>query len=134
MTRSRTLSVCLIFLSVAACNTQEKTATVNKAAEITTIPVKTTEQKPTIVKTRPVMNLSIGNLPVEHQISDDNFLNIDEKFKEKDNTLFKNLNKSQVKPGINLSGNLITDKDKVANKEYLDSVEGMQINIEGRFN
>jgi len=79
------------------------------------------------------MNLSIGNLPVEHQISDDNFLNIDEKFKEKDNTLFKNLNKSQVKPGINLSGNLITDKDKVENKKYLDSVEGMQINLKGSF-
>ena len=80
------------------------------------------------------MNLSIDNMPVQHQVNDDNFLNTDKKSTENNNLLFTKLSKNQIEPGINLSGNLITDKDKVANKDYLDSVEGMQINIEGSFN
>jgi len=80
------------------------------------------------------MNLSIDNMPVQHQVNDDNFLNTDNESTENNNILFKKLSKNQIEPRINLSGNLITDKDKVANKEYLDSVEGMQINIEGSFN
>lgn len=134
MIHSRILSICLICLSVAACNPQEQTAGVNKATEITTVPEKTAIQKPTTIKTRPVMNLSIDNMPVQHQVNDDNFLNTDKKSTENNNLLFTKLSKNQIEPGINLSGNLITDKDKVANKDYLDSVEGMQINIEGSFN
>ena len=134
MIHSRILSICLICLSVAACNPQEQTAAVNKATEITTVPEKTAEQKPTTMKTRPAMNLSIDNMPVQHQVNNDNFLNTDKESTENNNILFKKLSKNQIEPGINLSGNLITDKDKVANKEYLDSVEGMQINIEGSFN
>lgn len=80
------------------------------------------------------MNLSIDNMPVQHQVNDDNFLNTDNESTENNNILFQKLSKNQIEPRINLSGNLITDKDKVANKEYLDSVEGMQINIEGSFN
>ncbi len=80
------------------------------------------------------MNLSIDNMPVHHQINDDDFLNTDKESTENNNLLFKKLSKNQIESRINLSGNLITDKDKVANKEYLDSVEGMQINIEGSFN
>ena len=80
------------------------------------------------------MNLSIDNMHVQHQVNDDNFLNTDKESTENNNILFKKLSKNQIEPRINLSGNLITDKDKVANKEYLDSVEGMQINIEGSFN
>jgi len=80
------------------------------------------------------MNLSIDNMPVEHQVNDDNFLNTDKQSTENNNILFKKPSKNQIEPGINLSGNLITDKDKVASKDYLDSVEGMQINIEGSFN
>ena len=80
------------------------------------------------------MNLSIDNMPVQHQVNDDNFLNTDKESTENNNILFIKLSKNQIEPRINLSGNLITDKDKVASKEYLDSVEGMQINIEGSFN
>jgi len=80
------------------------------------------------------MNLSIDNMPVQHQVNDDKFLNTDKKSTENNNILFTKLSKNQIEPRINLSGNLITDKDKVANKDYLDSVEGMQINIEGSFN
>ena len=80
------------------------------------------------------MKLSIDNMPVQHQVNNDNFLNTDKESTKNNNILFKKLSKNQIEPRINLSGNLITDKDKVANKEYLDSVEGMQINIEGSFN
>lgn len=73
-------------------------------------------------------------MPVERQNNDDDFLNTDKYASEKNTTLFKKLSKNQIEPRTNLSGNIITDKDKFANKDYLDSVEGMQINIEGSFN
>ena len=134
MIYSRTLNICLICLSVAACNPQQQTASVIKTTEITTVNEITAKQIPTPIISRPTINLSIDSMPVERQNNDDDFLNTDKYASEKNTTLFKKLNKNQIEPRINLSGNLITDKDKVENKDYLDSVEGMQINIEGSFN
>ena len=134
MVHSRILNICLICLSVAACYPQQQTAAVNKTTEITTVPEITAKQIPTPIISSPAINLSIDSMPVERQNNDDNFLSADKNASEKNTTLFKTLSKNQIEPRINLSGNLITDKDKFANKEYLDSVEGMQINIEGSFN
>ena len=134
MIYSRTLNICLICLSVAACTPQQQTAAVNKTTEITTVPEITAKQEPTTITTRPAINLSIDSMPVERQNNDDDFLNTDKYASEKNTTLFKKLSKNQIEPRTNLSGNIITDKDKFANKDYLDSVEGMQINIEGSFN
>ena len=80
------------------------------------------------------MNLSIDNMPVQHQVNDGNFLNTGNQPTEKNTTLFETLSKSRIEKKINLSGKLLTDEEKIENKAYLDSVEGMQINIEGSFN
>ena len=134
MIHFRILNICLVCFSVAACNPQQQAASVNKTTEVTTVNEITAKQIPAPIISRPAINLSIDSMPVERQNNDDDFLNTDKYASEKNTTLFKKLNKNQIEPRINLSGNIITDKDKVANKDYLDSVEGMQINIEGSFN
>jgi len=80
------------------------------------------------------MNLSLDNMHIDHHINDDNLLNTGTEPTEQNNTLFETLSKNKAEPKINLSGKLFTDEDKVENKEYLKSVDGMQINIEGSFN
>jgi len=134
MRHSRILSICLICLSVAACNTQEQAVHVQITDKIKTAPEKTATQKPTTVKARPAINLSIDDMHIDHHIDDDNFLNTGKEPTKKNNTLFEILGKNQIERKINLSGKLLTDEDKVENKEYLESVDGVQINIEGSFN
>jgi len=139
MINSKIFSICLIFLFVAACNTQEQTAPVKITTEIKTVPEraapeKITKEKATTLKSRPAMNLSIDNMHIDHHINDDHFLNTGKVPTEENNTLFETLSKNQIEPRINLSGKLLTDEDKVEDKEYLESVNGVQINIEGNFN
>jgi hypothetical protein len=139
MIHSRILSTLLICSFVAACNPQEQTAPVKKTTEINTAPEKAApekiaKQKTTTIKNRPVMNLSLDNMHIDHHINDDNLLNTGTEPTEQNNTLFETLSKNKAEPKINLSGKLFTDEDKVENKEYLKSVDGVQINIEGSFN
>lgn len=155
MIHSRIFSLSLFCLFVAACNTQEQAAAVKQTADIKTTPekiapvkktieIKTVpekkapeiiaKQKTTTIKTRPAINLSIDNMHVDHHIDNDNFLNTGTEPNENNNSLFKTLSKNKIEPKINLSGKLFTDEDKLENKEYLKSVDGVQINIEGSFN
>lgn len=129
MIYSRILRACFICLFIAACDTQEQTTPVEKTTEIKTAPEKTTTQK-----TRPVLNLSLDNIPIEHQNNDDNIFNKDKEPTEKNSALFETLGKDQTISNINLNGKLLTDKNKLENKEYLESVDGVQVNIEGNFN
>ncbi len=128
MIHSRILSACFICFFIAACDTQEQTTPIEKTTEIKTAPEKTTTRK-----TRPVLNLSIDKIPIEHQSNDDNIFIKDEKPTEKNSALFETLSKDQTEHNINLSSKLLTDENKLANKEYLESVDGVQINIKGNF-
>jgi len=139
MIHPRILSTCLICLSVAACNTQEQALPVKNTTETIIVPQKAApekiaDQKPATMKTRPILNLSIDNMHVDQHINDDNFLTTGKEPAENNNTLFKTPGKNQIEPRINLSGKVFTDEEKVKNKEYLDSVDGVQINIQGNFN
>jgi len=89
---------------------------------------KSIQQKP-----RPALNLSVDNLSIDHQGKDENIFNLDKEPAETQSNLFETLSKDKTEPGINVSGKLLTDEEKIDNKEYLDSVEGLQINIEGSF-
>ncbi|MCK5394895.1 MAG: hypothetical protein KAJ32_02835 [Gammaproteobacteria bacterium] len=133
MIHSRILSACFICLFIAACGTQEQTTPVEKTTEVKTAPEKTATQKTTTRKTRPVLNLSIDNIPIDHQSNDDNIFIKDNEPTEKNSDLFETLSKDQTEPNINLSSKLLTDENKLANKEYLESVDGVQINIKGNF-
>lgn len=48
------------------------------------------------------------------------------------NSSCKTLNKGTSEPKIKLSGKVFTDDAKLEEKDYLSSVEGAQINIEGK--
>jgi hypothetical protein len=86
------------------------------------------------IKARPVINLSVDNMYNDPNINNNNFMNTGKKPTEKHNALFKTLSKNDMESRINLSGKLLTDEDKVQNKEYIESVNGVQINIQGTFN
>ena len=116
-------------------------------------PEKTAKQKTTIIKARHEINLSIDNMHIDHHIkarhviylsvdnihidhhiNNNNFWNTGKEPTEKNNALFEILSNNDIEPRINLSGKLLTDKGRVENKQYLESVNGVQINIKGNFN
>lgn len=86
------------------------------------------------IKARHVINLSVDNIHIDHHIKNNNFLNTGKEPIEINNALFETLSKNDIESGINLTGKLLTDKDKVKNKQYLESVNGVQIIIKGNFN
>jgi hypothetical protein len=134
MTNSRILSVCFICFFIAACNTQEQSVTVETIPAIKKVPEQSAMQKTATVITRPALNLSIDDFTAEQESNDNAIVNKDKEPADETNALFKTLSKNQIQPKVNLSGKLLTDDDKLENKEYLDSVDGVQINIEGSFN
>ena len=144
MIHSRILSICLICLAVAACNTQEQVTPVNKTTDRMMVPEKvdtekavsekTADKKRHVMNTRPALNLSINNMHIDQHVEDDNYLSTGKEPSANTDALFKTPAKNQMEPRVNLSGKLFTDEDKVKNREYLDSVDGVQINIKGTFN
>ena len=140
--RSRILSACFICLFFAACDRQEKTSVINKTTDVvsktTEVISKTTEVKTAPEKamqkiTRPPLNLSIDDISIDHQGNDDDVLNIDKEPNETLSDTFSTLSRNQAEPDISFSGKIFTDEEKLENKEYLDSIDGVQINIEGSF-
>lgn len=134
MIHSRILSTCLIYFFITACSSQEQAVTVKKTSEIKTAPENTVIHKTSTVITRPALNLSIDNFTAEQVSNDGAIINKDKEATEETDALFKTLSKNQIESRVNLSGKLLTDENKLENKEYLDSVDGVQINIEGNFN
>ena len=139
MSDSRILSTCLICLFIAACNTQGQTTAVKKITESRTVPEiavpeKIAKGKASAVKTMLVLNLSTDNIPVEHQGNGDDIFKKEKDSKAKNSALFETLGKEKTEPRLHFSGKLFTDEAKLDNKQYLDSVEGVQLNIEGSFN
>ena len=134
----RILSVCFVSLFFAACDGQEKTSVINKTTEIISkVPeVKTAPEqvieKPIQLKPRPALNLSVDDISID-QDNRDYVFNLDKESAETNSQLFETLSRDQAESSYNLSGKILTDEEKIDNKEYLDSIEGLQINIEGNF-
>lgn len=122
------LNVIFICLFFAACTGQEQTEAINKTTDVKMAPDKATKKK-----IRPALNLSVDNISIDHQRNDDDIFNKDKEPAVTQSELFEILNREQAKSDINMSGKLLTDEEKIDNKEYIDSVDGVQINIEGSF-
>ena len=129
----RTLSTCLICLFFAACDGQEQTETINKTTEVIRKPSdivsKTTEvktapeqatKKPIQQKPRPVLNLSVDNISLDHKENNDDIFNIGKEPTETHSDTFKTLSRDQTEHDINVSGKLLTDEEKIDNEEYLE--------------
>ena len=133
------LSICLISLFLSACDTQGQNTPVGKATEIKpapeiTAPEKIAETKARTLKNRHAMKLSIDDLTVDSQVKNENILSAGSEPTEGNNSLFGTPHNNNTDPGINLSGKVFTDEDKLENKDYLNSLDGVQINIKGSFN
>jgi hypothetical protein len=125
--RSKLISNSFICLFLAACDGQEQTVAINKTTEIKIVPEKTLQQKP-----RPALNLTVDDISIEQENQDDVF-NLDKELTETHSDTFKTLTRDQAESNYNLNGKILTDEEKIDNKEYMDAVDGLQINIEGSF-
>ncbi|MEN8710678.1 MAG: hypothetical protein ABF326_00635 [Arenicellales bacterium] len=133
------LSICLISLYVSACDTHGLNTPVDKTTEMKIVPEiapheKIAETKAGALKNRHAMKLSIDDLPVDYQVNNENFLSAGSEPTEGNNSLFVTPNKKNADPGVKLSGKVFTNEDKLENKDYLNSFDGVQINIKGSFN
>jgi hypothetical protein len=135
---SRILSACFICLFFAACGEKEQTEVINtkiintevinKPSKVKTAPEKAVQQKP-----RPALNLTVDNISIDLQRNDEDIFNSDKKPAKAPSETFKILSRDQSKSDTKLSGKMFTDEEKIDNEEYLDSIDGVQINIEGSF-
>lgn len=128
MTYFRILTSLFISLFIAACDTQQPPAPVDKTTEIKTAPQETVPEKPS-----PPLDLSIDNIPVVTQQNNDELFLKENEPTEENSALFNTLSKEQPESSTGISGKFFTDEAKLENKEYLDSIEGVQINIQGEF-
>ena len=98
------------------------------------MPVKKTNETKTVPQEiKPILDLSIDNIPVEHQQNNNELFLKEKEPTEENSALFETLSKDPSEPKIDLSAKLLTDEEKIENRQYLESVEGVQINIEGKF-
>ena len=80
------------------------------------------------------MRLSIDDLTVDSQVRNENSLSAGSEPTEVNNSSSAMSHKNNADPRINLSGKVFTDEDRLENKDYLNSLDGVQINIKGSFN
>jgi hypothetical protein len=136
----------LVFLCITACDTQVQTEPPKKMTEASTADVKTTEIKtvpvvapakvtPEPKKVLPPLKLSIGDISLEDKKNNGTVFLNDSDRTEKNSALFDRLNKkgSESKK-LNLSGEVLTDKNEVENQPLIQKVDGLQINVEAGFN
>jgi hypothetical protein len=90
-------------------------------------------QSSTVEGKKPALDLSLENL-ADDKVDNGINLDTDQRFTEEDSPLAATLNKKKPATGVKLGGKLFTDDTKLENKQYLDSLEGVQVNIEGNFN
>jgi PBP1b-binding outer membrane lipoprotein LpoB len=134
----RILSSCFICLFFAACSEKEKTEVVNTeiinievintSGEVKIVPDKTVQQK-----AGPALNLSIETISIDLQKNNKDIFNGDKKPIDTHSETFIILNRDQSESNTKLSGTMFTDQEKIDNEEYLDSLDGVQINVEGSF-
>ncbi|MCW8831214.1 MAG: hypothetical protein OQK32_06815 [Gammaproteobacteria bacterium] len=115
--------IIFICLFITACDSQQPPAPIEKNTKPQSAPVEP----------RPALDLSIDNITTEPQQNNNALFIKENEATEANSVLFKTLSKNRTKDKIKLSGKFLTDEEKLENSEYLDSVEGMQINIEGEF-
>ena len=139
MKNSGIISICLISFYISACNTQAQNTPVAKASEMKISPEITAHENvektnASTLENRGPIKLSIDRLPFDYQTDNEKFLNSSSEPSEEKNRLFETPQNNNADPDIKLSGKVFTDNDRLENKDYLNSLDGVQINIKGSFN
>jgi hypothetical protein len=81
---------------------------------------------------KPALNLSIQDL-ADMETGGENGIEVGSDFTDGTEQQAQNLITHKKDDGMKLSGKLFTDQTMIDNKQYLDSVDGIQVNIEGNF-
>ena len=124
-----------IFLIIAACDTQVQTPPVKKHTEIIPVPIEEHAIVDTVPQgAKPVLNLSIDNISGENVIDNDDLFFSDNVRVDESSDLFKVISKKPPESSIYLSGELLTDENADDETDFLESVDGIQIEIQGSFN
>jgi len=133
--------MCLFF---TACEQQKQTEMITPAVQVPAVQVNEkpdvshigSENNTTKViqkKPLPTLNLSIDNLSIENENTEKNFFKGAENPVERHSQTFNTLSKEAAKSNTHISGNILTNSEKLDNKEYINSLDGVQINIKGNF-
>ena len=135
MNYSRTLCGCFIFLFIIACDTQTQITPVKKIAEIEIRSIETLIKVSAVSQqSRPLLNLSIDDISLENRKNNNDMFISDYHRTEKNSALFNELSRKQPENSLILSGELLTDKNIDETNDFLKSVNGIQINVQGSFN
>lgn len=133
---SKIILIGSVLLIVTACGTQEKTPSNNNKTQVVSAPIKLRDKvksKPELKQVTPALNLSIGSVLKENEkINDDLYVN-NNAITEENSALFTTLNKKHIESNINLSAELLMDKNAGDDADFIKSVDGIQIDIQADF-
>ncbi len=139
MITSRIFYTCITTLLITACNNQQQSQSVQKATEtkpleVIAVPITDNSKVPAVPqKTRTLINFSIDDLSLGNKSDNINILINDNAAMEDNSELFTRLSQKKSEPGINVSGELLSDENADEETDYLKSVNGLQIEIQGSF-
>ena len=80
----------------------------------------------------PALNLSIQGL-TDNGTGVEDIIGADRHLTDNTKQQAQKLTSKKTDDGVKLSGKIFTDQAMIENKQYLDSVDGIQVNIEGNF-
>jgi len=123
-----------ILLMTVACDAQEKIPSVKNKPQEISAPIESHDiVKPVLKQAKPILNLSIDSIINEDKNNSDGLSTNNNVHVEENSALFNTLNKKHSESKINLSGEFLTDKNAGDETNYIKSVDGIQIDIQGSF-
>ena len=145
MNTFKILCSCFIFLFITACdsqaqisplnNVQEKTVSIKKATVDQVIIIEETAiESAAASRSRQPLNLSVDDVVLGDKTDDDVMVFNDVSGDEGNSTLFDGLSRNSADRRLKLSGQLLTDENEYETKDILKSVNGVQINVQVKFN
>jgi hypothetical protein len=96
-------------------------------------PMQTAQTQNRLATTsNPALNLSIRGL-TDNDAGVEDIIDADRHLTDSTEQQAQKLARKKTDEGVKLSGKIFTDQAMIENKQYLDSVDGIQVNIEGNF-
>ena len=136
MLKYHTLAICFLSLFISACNQQDQSARLDTApADKPDIQVQATAP---VGQALPETHMPALKLTIDDITSDQDApfadLDFDSLTASETDEPGSQMNSKKDEQRVKLSGKVFTDQTRIENKEYLQSVDGLQLNIEGKFN
>jgi len=136
-THAPILLILFISVLVTSCNESAQTTNTDTAATIEQATIvkkveKIAMQKTTAPRPKTALKLSISDIE-DTPDTDEVNVTTNQNVTNELELQAQKLTSKHKDDGIKFSGKLLTDEVKVANREYLNSVDGAMLNIKGSF-